>query len=557
MPAIQSILAALAVGSAACGTGVAADLAGPAEPPGGAGAPVGCLASSECPTGWTCNDFHVCVAPAPGSDGGVPAETEIELGPPISSQRFVYVAMTAQGKLARVDGNTLAVSTTPVGAAPREIATIPGSDGAVALDAVDGTATVVRPVVTGGDGTRVLATLPGLNRIDIDPTGRFAVIWFDVVRARQDGTPSSGSFQDAVIAALSPGHESSVALTVGFRPRAVQFDAAGAHAFVITEDGVSVIDLADAIGHGPRIVPPIAVAAPGVSPDDLEVQVVATGDWAAVRQTGHAGVRVVGLGSTTTGQVWDVPLAAPATDIDLVFDGSRLYAVVRDAAQLAVIDIPADAIDPTGIDLVDLAPATVGSIAVSTDGTRALLYTNATLDPHLTEVALDRPGFPHATYALNKAVRAVAIAPDSATAVVLSAKAPGDPATASSLDDLIARSFGFELVDLATGFAKLQLTPVDPGVPAFAPGGAAAYVPLDGGDAATATRALQIVSTRTGIVRTVALGSPPSSVGVVPLAGQAFVAQRHPLGRMSFVALATGAVRTVTGFDLNSQIVDH
>lgn len=553
MRAIRTIFAVLGAGTAACSNGAALD-----SPGAGAGAPAsGCLASSECPTGWTCNEFHVCVAPPPGSDGGVPAETEIALGPPISSQRFVYVAMTAQGKLARIDGNTLTVSTTAVGASPREVATIPGSDGAVALDAVNGTATVVRPVLTGGDGTRVLATLPGLNRIDIDPTGHFAVIWFDLVRAQQDGTPSSGSFQDAVVAALAPGHEASVALTVGFRPRAVQFDAAGAHAFVITEDGVSVIDLASAIDQGPRIVPPIAVAEPGVSPDDLEVQVVATGAYAAVRQAGHAGVRVVGMTGATAGQVWEVPLAAAATDIDLAPDGSRLYAVVRDASQLAVIDIPADAIDPSGVELVDLAPATVGSIAVSVDGTRALLYTNATLDPHLTEVALDQPGFPHATYPLAKAVRAVAIAPDSATAVVLSAKAPGDPAAAGSLDDLIARSFGFELVDLATGFSKLQLTPVDPGVPAFAPAGGAAYVPLDGGDAATATRALQIVSTRTGIVETVALGSPPSSVGVVPLAGQAFVAQRHPLGRMSFVALTTGAVRTVTGFDLNSQIVDH
>jgi hypothetical protein len=161
------------------------------------------------------------------------------------------------------------------------------------------------------------------------------------------------------------------------------------------------------------------------------------------------------------------------------------------------------------------------------------------------------------TYSLQKAVRAVAIAPDSATAVVLSAKAPGDPATAQSLDDVIARSFGYELVDLATGFAKLQLTPVDPGAPAFAPDGSSAYLGLDGGDAATSTRAVQVVATRTGIVQTVALGSPPSSVGVVPIAGQAFIAQRHPLGRMSFVALTTGAVRTVTGFDLNSQIVDH
>jgi hypothetical protein len=542
------------VGTAACG--VSEDLAS-GDGAGGAGAPVGCLASSECPAGSTCNEFHVCVAMSPPGDGGAPAETEIALGPPTSSQRFVYVAMTAQGKLARIDGDTLTVTTTPVGAAPRAVATIPGSDGAVALDVANGTATVVRPVQTGGDGTRVVATLPSLNRIDIDPTGQFAVIWFDLVRAREDGTGGSGSFQDVVIAALAPGHEASVALTVGFRPRAVQFDAAGARAYVITEDGVSVIELADAIQHGPHLVPPIAVAEPGVAPDDLEVQVVATGDYAGVRQAGHAGVRVVSLRGQAAGQALEVPLAAAPTDIDLAPDGSRLYAVVRDAAELAVIDIPGDALDPSGVDHVPLGDATVGSLALSADGTRALLYTNATLDPHITLVELDRPGFPHVTYPLRKAVRAVAIAPDGTTAVVLSAKAPGDPATATSIDDVIARSFGYELFDLATGFAKLQLTPVDPGAPAFAPDGTSAYLGLDGGDALAATRAVQVVSTRTGIVQTHALGSPPSSVGVVPVAGQAFIAQRHPLGRMSFVALATGAVRTVTGFDLNSQIVDH
>jgi DNA-binding beta-propeller fold protein YncE len=402
----------------------------------------------------------------------------------------------------------------------------------------------------------VLPTLPTLNRIDVAPTGGFAVVWFDLVRALHDGTGSAGSFQDVVVAQLAPGHEIAVALTVGFRPRAVQFDAAGTRAYVITQDGVSVIDLADATQHGPHIVPPIPIADPSISPEDLEVQIVATGDYAAVRQAGHAGVRVVSLRPGPR-QSWDVPLAAAPTDIDLAPDGSRIYAVVRDTAQLAVIDIPGDAIDPSGVDIVELAPATVGSLAVSADGKRALLYTNATLDPHITLVELDRPGFPHVTYPLEKAVRTVAIGPDSATAIVLAAKAPGDPAAAGSIDEMIARSYGYALLDLATGFAKLQLTPVDPGAPAYAPDGDTAYVPLDGGDTAAATRAVQVVSSRTGIVRTLALGSPPSSVGVVPGARQAFVAQRHPLGRMSFVALGSGAVRTVTGFDLNSQIVDH
>src|SRR4051812_149515 len=98
MHAIRTIV--LAAGTAACASSADVTSGGDGSP--GAGAPVGCLASSECPAGSTCNEFHVCVAMTPPGDGSAPAETEIALGPPTSSQRFVYVAMTAQGKLARI-----------------------------------------------------------------------------------------------------------------------------------------------------------------------------------------------------------------------------------------------------------------------------------------------------------------------------------------------------------------------------------------------------------------------------------------------------------------------
>ena len=66
-----------------------------------------CLSSSECPTGFICNEFGRCEMPAPPptGDGGTepPPETEIEIGPPVSSQSFVYVAMTSQDELARID----------------------------------------------------------------------------------------------------------------------------------------------------------------------------------------------------------------------------------------------------------------------------------------------------------------------------------------------------------------------------------------------------------------------------------------------------------------------
>jgi hypothetical protein len=538
----------------ACGAG-SADVKGGASV---SDAGAGCLSSSECPTGMVCNDFHQCEAPPTTTDGGIspPPEVEYTFGPPISSQRYVYVAMTAQDELARIDGRTLAVTATAVGKSPKDVAAIPGSDGAVVLDSSTGTATIVRP--TGaGDVIKVLGTLPALNRLDLDPSGRFAVLWFDLAKQiSEGGLGGIGSFQDVTILGLAPGAELAVDLTVGFQPRDVQFDAAGDHAYVVTKDGVSVIDLAFATSHPPTIVPPVAVADPTIAPDDLEVEIVATGQFAAVRQLDAAALRIVSLRAADLGHAWTIPLQSAATDIDLAPDGSRVYVVERDAKQLAIVDVPADAIAPSGIETIDLSDATLGGITVSRDGTRALLYTNATLDERITMIRLDDPAHPHVTWPLEKAVRAVGIAPTGASAIVLHAKAPGDPSTATSFDDFIDRSYGYSLLDLSTGFAKLQITTVDPGPFTYALDGSKAYVALDGGDDPTATRALQVVSTQSGVVTTKVLGSAPSAVGVLPDANATFVAQRHPLGRVSFVDLTTDAVRTVTGFDLNSHIVN-
>jgi DNA-binding beta-propeller fold protein YncE len=556
----------LLVAAAACGGG---DLASDGVDGDGAGggapgdAGVGsCLSSSECPTGFICNDFGRCERPAPTGDGGLPPPPEVEyaLGAPASSQRYVYVALTEQDELARIDGRTGEVVSRPVGDAPRVVGAIPGSDGAVVLDATNGTASIVRPA-GGADSIRVLPTLQRLNRLDLDPSGRFAVIWFDLAKAVADGGIGGiGSFQDVTVLRLAPGGEKAVNLTVGFRPREVEFDAAGNRAYVVTEDGVSVIELALATTSGPTIVPPIPVADPLMPPASLEVDIVPSGDYAAVRRAGVPALRVVRLGASipgqAQGQAFDLPLASPPTDIDLAPDGGRVYAVLREAKRLAIIDVPGDALDPSGVQLVDLAAATIGSLVLSSDGRRALLFTNATLDERLTMVKLDQPGFPAVTWPMKKAARAVGISPTGTTALVLHAKAPGDPAAASTVDEYIDRSHGYSLIDLATGFAKLQITPVEPGPFAYAPDGAKIYVALDGGDAISAPRALQIVQTQTGVVTSKQLGSPPSAVGILPAAGEAFTAQRHPLGRITFVNLATDALRTVTGFDLNGDIVD-
>jgi DNA-binding beta-propeller fold protein YncE len=524
----------------------------------GAGVPE-CFSASECPVGWTCTEFGVCVAPPSGTDGGVeePPEVEYELGAPVSSRRFVWVTMADQDSIAKIDGATLAVTSIGVGDRPEVLIAMPGTDNAVVLDKVHGAATVVRPV-DDIDTTEVEPTLPDLNSMVASPAGTYAVAYFDLAKAILEGDGGQvGSFQDVTVIAVEDGQSRTLDLTVGFRPREVEFDSGGQHAYVITDDGISVLDLPAVLEEGPAIVPPIAITDdPFSDTSNLEVDVAPSGELALVREQGLAGLRAVSLVGVTAGELWDVPLPGQPSDLELAPDGTRAYAVLRTEHQLAVIDLPADVYDPAGIELVDLSTATIGSMTLTADGHRGLLYTNATLDERLTVIELDQPGFPHRTFPMQKSVRAIGLDPTGQKALVLHARAPGDPDDAATFEEYIDRSWGYSVVDLATGFPKLQLTPVDPGAFAFVPDAPRAYLCLDGGDAEGAIAQVQEIELDTGVVRTRQLGSPPDAVGVLPDQDVVFVSQRHPLGRITFVDVATGGARTLTGFDLNSHVID-
>lgn len=551
---------------ASCGAGdlQEADFGSPSAD-GGAGGTLECFSSSECPVGFVCSEFGTCVPPPPPpptGDGGTPPpppETEYKLSEPVSSRRYVWVAMADQDRLARIDGTNLEVISFDVGDRPEVLATLPGTDTAVVLDSHNGAATVVRaaPEIS----SELYPTLPNLNRLATAPGGRYAVAFFDLAKAIRDAgsldaVDQVGSFQDVTVLAVG-GSQRSVDLTVGFRPREVESDAAGRYAFVVTDDGVSVIDLPVMTSGGPTIVPPVPITADVFGDaSGLEVDVVASGQYAVVRTPGSTTLRVVSLLGPTAGDGFDLTLPAVPTDIDLAPDGARVYAVFRDPAALAVIDIPGDALDPAGIQHVSLGSATSGSLVLSADGTRGLLFTNATLDERITVVELDKPGFPHRTFPLQKSVLTVGFDPTGTKAVILHARAPGDPDQATNLDEFIDRKPGYSVFDVASGFSKLQITEVNPKQFAFATGAPRAFVTLDGGDAEGAFVAVQQIELDSGVVRTIPLGSPPAAIGTLPDSNKVFVSQRHPLGRVSFIDVVTGQVRTVTGFDLNSQIID-
>jgi hypothetical protein len=57
-------------------------------------------------------------------------------------------------------------------------------------------------------------------------------------------------------------------------------------------------------------------------------------------------------------------------------------------------------------------------------------------------------------------------------------------------------------------------------------------------------------------VQKLSLASMPIAAGIVAGADRGFVAQKHPDGRITFVNFKTGEARTLTGFELGTQVVD-
>ena len=52
------------------------------------------------------------------------------------------------------------------------------------------------------------------------------------------------------------------------------------------------------------------------------------------------------------------------------------------------------------------------------------------------------------------------------------------------------------------------------------------------------------------------LASPPIAAGVAAAAGRGYVAQQHPDGRITLIALDSGDARTLTGYELGARVVD-
>lgn len=507
------------------------------------------LGSDEAPTNsgaagsWSDNDDE---SPGAGGAGGStpPPEQELESSylSPVATGHYVWVANPQSGRVAFINAETLQIRVVEAGNEPTYIAAVPSdekTDTALVLNVRSKDATLLR---AGASLTSKTFAVPsGGNRWSVSSDGRWALAWTDSKLV--DAADPVDGFQDLTLLDLREGSERSTALSVGYRPVSVSFDEKNESAFVVTQDGITVISLTAA---APAVVKNIKLASAGQSVNTTDVSITPDGSLALVRREGAENILLVSLKSSDR---VELPLPGAATDLDLSSDGKAAVAVVRSTGTVALIPIPGAFDDPELIKLVEVGSSdnTIGSASLAEQSSTAFFYSNAIINTQLTVMDIATPTPAPRVLLLRAPIVSVFPTFDGSHALVLHDTAP--QGTSGSVYKS-AISLVPVAVDLPAKIIGLE-APVK--TVAVSPVGDHALVATSAPSGSSHTAYL--TSFPSLEVKSFSLASPPIAAGIVPQARRGFIAQEHPDGRITFVHFDTGEVRTLTGFELASQVV--
>jgi hypothetical protein len=507
-----------------------------------------------------------------GSAAGTPPEVEREASfqAPVVTGRYVWTANPDSGRVAVIDAQTFEVRSVQAGFRPTYIAALEAASGPARALVINTGANDASLLELSADliSVRHVGLHQGADSWSVSPDSRFAIAWTDSRKAASPD-PTDG-FQDITVLEMSGGQLAATRLTVGYRPSALAFDAQSRRAFAVTEDGISIVDLSPGAVRLQQLV-----ALPSARRVQPDVSISADGARALARIDGSSILYDIDLNN---GQTREIQLGGNITDLDLSADGRRAVAVIRSrtltsAGADAGVSTLADAGDAGGGDagapvpegvqvseavfiavpegLTDAAQrrsltlpgASFGSVALSPDGSRAVLFSTALTSGRVTLVG---PDLEYRSVNLIAPVRAVFVTADSAHALALQDPVPGSlkKGAFSVLSLVDVRAPKLVAADAPATFVALSPTNSERAIVTVSDPSTGLY-----GDFFVRMPSLQVDFSP--------LASRPLASGTVPAADKGFIAEEHPEGRITFINLADGAGREITGFELSAKVVNE
>ena len=467
---------------------------------------------------------------APDDDGGASeSESDYLRLAPAATDQYVFVANPDRDTLTRIAVSTLDVKTIAVGAVPSTVLTTSDYRVAVTLNEADDSVSVVEAETLV---TSTISVRDNMNQLALSPDGAWGMTWYDPAAPSLGTTSGVKSYNEVSFVRTEPAKH--FAMAVGYSPAGVRWSDDGTLALVVSDSSLAIVDLTSD--------PPTSTLVPLTDdPDNApvaeEVVLAPRGDFAFVRQRGEADLLIVDLKNAVVDRV---PVGADPTDMDVNPDGNVLAVVARSARELWSFDVA----DPYAVPTVTAFPSDspYGSISFAGDGSRAVLYTNATALAQLAIWNVRDGTFEERS--LVKPVSSIAISPAGDTSIVFHTRGDADDAEENEFTD----KWAITLMEV-DGYAENRLLlPAEPTGYSMSDDSRWGYFILDG------KPMIEACSFASLIPDLVTLPSEPAFVGVLPGQAVAWASQAHDLGRLSFYNPDAATLDTLTGFELNSDI---
>ena len=449
---------------------------------------------------------------------------------PAVSSRFVYVAAPSAGVVARIDAATLGVTPVRVGRRPESVAASVQADVAVVLNAGSDTISVIRGLERAPTAT--LPIIQGCNQLRISEDGQWAAAWF---QADGPDAGNRGNLQEISLLRLNDG-ESFVG-SVGFNVSDVRFSPDGSRLVAVTEDGVSTIELQTVADD---FLAPITAYAS--APGELvgEVVLSASGRWAAVASPDGASVQLI---DTADGRSRVIPMGAAPTDVDLDEQGGRMLVALRDSGELAVYELGMADVPPQLIKVDGVPP---GLVTLIPPGEQAVVYSPSSGVAAMALVDLTTAEVVR-VYRFQKSVVDVQPSLDGALAIAIH-PAESDAGTLPGVDQRTARSPGYSVVDMASGYTKLVLTASQVRETVRSAAGTSVYLLFDGARGSE----VHWIDVASFARRDLLFDTAVDTMGWVTSGSRLFVLGTSGEGQLWFINESDGRRQNVSSFILNA-----
>ncbi len=493
----------------------------------------------------------------------VPEQEEFLVRELAVSSSYVFVPNQSEGSttVARIDGRDLRVTLLEVGLDPREVqaAEVEGI-GAVAYVLCEGASTVaiIRDAPDDGPPHIMQVRVPReVNALALSPDGRYAIAYIDPTRPLLNGA-SVASLQTMALVRLgdAPGEAVAYQLSVPRLLRSVSFTEDSREAYLVGREGIArlVLETISADQFIPTL--DLGLSDQALPPEDLELALAPDG---AVFVARSSEVRGFGLFTPELDGVKGrlIALDSVPTDIDLIRDDAgraQVLVTLRAEARALLYDVEAilqlgDEQTPEPVQIIDTTGITAGLAQLTPDHSRALLYSS--LDPRPTLGVWDAATQQLRAYPLRNQLRSVALSPDSERAVLVHRPQAGLNPQAPDPQTAFRASHGLTLMTLSDGYQRpIQLDAEPADLILTGDGAGKVYVMLRAPE--TARQGVLRIDLSSFRVDLIPLARRPLQLGEV--AGQVFISQDAPQGRITFINRDTGEQRTISGYELQGRI---